>query len=265
MLTHRVIALQHLYMRRREVSIARWLAIFLLVGGLYLLASGAGFLVYMSRHADQRVLPHVNICLFIGSLFLCSAYRYHRCGRSIHEQGGDYAQLRSPTNWHQFSLRSLLAGVTALSVVLGATKYFTQSWQPQRDIGEHVYENAPIDLPRGWSDVSYCRVYREWSPTTTIPVETIAYECDTDEAAFRNWIVSRHPQYRSSGSAADVVPAQPRMIRRYVFYCRGHVTESSEQVAIIQNGCYFTWRDGFHRGIAAFDRDTSRAYYVFPD
>lgn len=153
-----------------------------------------------------------------------------------------------PDRLSTFTLREfghLLAAVcficiVAIWLVFSASPRFAE--QLESDV-------AGLGLPDHADDICYCRG----------PQGTIAYEFDTDERAFREWIAGGIGSLESAASETRLVPIQtPVAITRY---CAFSLDLPGEKSANVRVGLHYSWTQE-DRGVhAVFDSSTNRAYY----
>lgn len=155
-----------------------------------------------------------------------------------------------PDGGRRFSLREFLLVVAGCSIVAAAVGYSVWTAPPQH--AEHVTAGeAPLGLPKGATDVSYCQGSRG----------IIACEFTCDESAFIEWVDSGIGSIESSSSGRRVQPiTSTYSITRYThFMPHGRINASAD----IDNGLYYDWSHEDRGVYAAYDRDTGRGYYYF--
>ncbi len=148
----------------------------------------------------------------------------------------------------RFSLREILAAVTAIALLTGLTASFVRSTPPRYAENVPVAE-APFGLPADATDVSFCQGFRG----------TIAYEFTIDETSFREWVADGIGSIESNASNTELEQiTTPVSITRYNAYS----SELNGPDSItVNNGLYYSWSFEDRGVYAVFDSTTDRAYY----
>jgi hypothetical protein len=148
----------------------------------------------------------------------------------------------------RFSRRDVLAGLSVLAFVAALVFCVVKSTPPM--YAEHVSrDEAPVKLPPGARDVSYCQGFRG----------TIAFEFTIDEDQFVEWVQSGIGSLESNAADVPLKPiAEPFTITRY--YALTKELEGPD-FATIKDGLSYRWTKEDRGVSAAFDRGAGRAYY----
>lgn len=147
-----------------------------------------------------------------------------------------------------FTRRDALAGLSAVVSVSVSVFYIVKSTPPQ--YAEHgSRDDAPLGLPAGARDVSYCQG----------PRLAIAAEFTVEENQFTEWIDSGIGSEEANAAAVSPKPiSEAFTITR--FYALTKNLEGPDSITI-RNGLFYDWRREDRGVCAAFDRSTGRAYY----
>ena len=159
-----------------------------------------------------------------------------------YESQADESTLRP--NWR----RRLALPAAPLTLAAALATYFVLTEPPR--CGEHVTrDQAPVNVPPGAVDVSYCRGVRG----------IVAYEFTTTEPEFRQWAEDGIGSTESQAANVALKPVNGR----YAILRYPSLTEQAPDYveAVITDGLYYEWRKEDRGVYAAFDRRTNRAYY----
>jgi len=245
---------------RRNPDSAGRVGIFFYVGGGFLLLSGVITLGegFPTEIAAGELLP------IFGPLFLIAVYGIwsgrlnrrwsHTLRAATLTDAARPEDQDAETPDHtlapfQFSMRELFALVTVVAIILGLTSYFVQNTPPRFAEGVSP-DKAPVSLPDGATDVTFCQGYRG----------TIAYEFSIDEKGFLEWAKSRgSPESRSANVPLKRLDGSSavRITRCYNLSSQMPGPDYAE----ITHGYDYSWSEQ-DRGIHyAYDLETHRAYY----
>jgi hypothetical protein len=186
-------------------------------------------------------------CYLIGAAFLLSAflnYRWYLQLAAAPTMGAEPAKTSLPSVGRRVTLRELLAGMAALSVLLAGFAAGYREITPQTVMHGSPQE-AWLDLPSGASDVNVYRGSRG----------TLMYNFAIDEAGFLEWSrAMRIPP----GARDDGIKLEP-IVGSFAIFTADQIDEVE-----IRRGWYFDWRSGHDSGLHyAYDADHGRAYYYF--
>ena len=216
-----------------------------LIGGLATLMFGANLGEMMTARPRVAWLSLLLPILGVGVFAIFSAWIDLRWSRRLKLAASTSGTIKP----HARLVRSdALAGLSAVAFVAAMVFYVVSSTPPQ--YAEHVSrEGAPLRLPPGARDVSYCQG----------PRLTIAAEFTIDEDQFVEWVDSGIGSLESHAADVPLEPiSEPFTITRY--YALTTDLEGPDS-ATIKDGLFYDWRKE-DRGVrAAFDRTTGRAYY----
>ncbi len=142
----------------------------------------------------------------------------------------------------------IVLGLAALAAMVGIARHTIVTMPPK--CGEHLAASAaPYSLPKGASDVSYCK-----GPGRA---NTVEFTCEED--AFRAWaeeeIVSLGPG--TSAVALEEI-RQPFTILRYNAFMN---QPTGPREITVSHGLSYNWYILDHVVCAAYDRTNHRAYY----
>lgn len=228
-------------------SAAKTTSVLLYIFGGFLLFAGV-------TTAGEAVVEGVSMRLFASFLFpmfgaaalsLAAGRMNALCSAKLR---ADLATGATSPRQSGFTLRELLLVVGVLAIMTGITAQFIGSAPPT--FAEHIdAAAAPVELPDGATDVSYCRGHRG----------TIAYEFTIDEARFRDWVSSGigSIEAQSAGIPLQEITS-PFTIKRYYLYSS---ELSGPYDVTIASGLSYTWSKEDRGVYAAFDRTTGRAYF----
>ncbi len=147
-----------------------------------------------------------------------------------------------------FSLRELFLVVSIVAVMTATITQWIRSESPR--CAENIdLSTAPLSLPPGATDISYCKGHRD----------TIAYEYTIDEPAFREWVDSGIGSIESMSAEVPLREiTSPFRITRY--YAYASELKGSYDI-VINSGLYYVWSQEDRGVYAAYDRTAGRAYY----
>jgi len=148
----------------------------------------------------------------------------------------------------RLSIRELLGLTTVVSVFAALTLYFVRGQGPQ--FAENISASeAGIHLPANAANVSLCHGYRG----------IIAYEFDTDEQSFRQWVDDGIGSLESQQANIKLAPIKgDYTMSRY--YSLSSQLAGPDSVTI-HDGLYYEWSFEDRGVYAAFDRATGLAYF----
>lgn len=147
-----------------------------------------------------------------------------------------------------FSKREIWLALMTIGCMVAVTNWLIRSMPPK--YAEHVdIANAPFGLPANATDISFCQGSRG----------TIAYEFNTDEAFFCEWVAAGIGSLESHASDTQLVPiTSPVSILRYNS-CSTDLTGPDS--IIVAAGLHYSWSFEDHGVYAVFDSSSKRAYY----
>jgi hypothetical protein len=157
------------------------------------------------------------------------------------------AQERASRKPLQFSTRELIGWVTVAAVVLGLARLFVLDFGHR--FAEHVSaDRAPIDLPAGASDVTFCHGY----------TGCVSLEFAVGEDAFLEWVNAELEAARQNGREAESSAiSAPYEVKRYVSF-PGETYGTP--CAVVKNGHRGAWRGEEIGADYTYDLDAGRAY-----
>ena len=145
-------------------------------------------------------------------------------------------------------LRRLAIPAATFGGAAALASYFIYTEPPQ--FAEHVTRDAaPVNLPPGATDVSYCLGVRG----------TVAYEFTITEPEFRAWVEGGIGSIESEAANVPLKEiGESYAIPSFLYLVDG---ASGMEEAVITDGLFYEWMNEDRGAYAAFDRQTNRAYY----
>lgn len=214
-----------------------------LIGGFAFIALGMS-IGEMAMHGSFPPWKFALPFLAVGAISCWAAWLNRRWSQQLTDFESQDGRPEPPSSLtSRFGLP--LAPIVC-AAALGA--YFIATEPPQ--FAEHVSRDlAPVDLPAGAVDVSYCLFVRG----------TVAYEFTISEQEFVQWAEGGIGSSESRGANVPVKPVNGAYsILRYSFFA-DELQEPNE--AVVTDGLYYEWTKEDRGVYAAFDRKTGRAYY----
>jgi len=189
-------------------------------------------------------MPRIGLLLPSGSIAFIGAIAGSlnlRWARKLSDATETSSRIR-------FSIRELLTGVAAVSVMTATTSSFVRTPPPK--YAEHVrITDAPFGLPASAKDISFCQGLRG----------SIAYEFAVDELSFRQWVASGIGSTESKSAGIPPLPiTAPVSITRYNAYSADLTGPDSITVA---KGLHYSWSYDDRGVYVVFDSATNRVYY----
>ncbi len=200
-------------------------------------------LALVALYSSLYVLHPLNILVGFG--FALTAWMNRRWYWLLNESFWTAA----PAPKNKFGIGELMGVTAAIAFMVAIAAYSTVPIPTRQRLAEHVTRRqAPVNLPAGATDISYCRD----------PSGELAFEFTIDERSFSRWVSAGLGTYQANPINAPPIPiAQMQAIRRY----RGVANMSGEAYAIVNDGLFYQRMEGQKRIEAVFDRVTDRAYY----
>jgi hypothetical protein len=225
--------------RHQAASLAGALAYVLSALPLFVAVTATGEFAMEGKlvPAELSLLP-----LAFAVPFLLAGYLNLRWSRQLQASGYQPIDDR-----FRMSVRELLITTAVIGAMLAMTMTFVRD-QPQQFGINVTAEESGLRLPENASRVSYAHGFRG----------TIAYEFDTDEAGYLEWVEeirSRDPDY-----AKEEVSPIAMASRIYTFNFLAPQLTGPDQIEI-NEGWYYSWNFEDQAIYAAFDRKSNRAYY----
>jgi hypothetical protein len=228
--------------QRRAVAARRASTCAFILGGFV----GFVLVVTLMQSVAKSVFPPISFVLIFAAFTvpnLWNGFLNLRWHRQL-----TISRYRPVDSRFRLSLRELLGFTAVIAAFLALTLSFVRDQSPQFAVNVSPSE-ANLDLPVNAANVSLCHGVRG----------TIAYEFDTDEQSFRQWVDDGIGSLESQRANIELAPIKgDYTMSRY--YGLSSQLAGPDSVTI-HDGLYYEWSFEDRGVYAAFDRATGRAYY----